>query len=138
MPNLTPEEWEFIKWGTYNEAYVYIENDYHSLTLVQPHQNPFYGVILAAHGPVHEPTEEELAREAVLQTKANRYRNIQGLRYLLGRFAYAVDNPSHWNRLNPERKAEYAAHYRNVVKLRNHKDMAKPESIVPWHQKNRI
>ena len=132
----TPTEWEFIKWGREDTAYVFISysnllfyQDF-QLTLVQPHQNPFYAAILAAHGPVHEPTPEQLAREAEIHAGAFRVKNLQRLQQSVYRVSATADNPSHWNRLNPERKAEILTHYRSVVKLRNHEDLDKRESIL--------
>ena len=124
MPNPIPEEWEFIKWDNRNQAFVLIPNNNYGasnyLTLVQPHQNPFYAAILAAHGPVHEPTEEELAREQEIEKNRRKLQNAEWLGAITKTFASSVDNPSHWNRVNPERKAEYLAYYRNLLKLQEH------------------
>ena len=129
MPNPIPENWEFIKWSNYDEAYVYIENPRYVLSLIQPRQNPFYAAILAAHGPVHEPTDAQLAREAEIKKEQIKSRNLNHIRQELGIISASLDNPSHWNRLNPELKADGLSYYRKILVLREHQVMDGSSSI---------
>ena len=116
-----PVEWEFIKWSS-DDAIVYIPSEGFHLFLVQTNQNPFYAAILAAHGPVHEPTDAQIAREAEITRQTSKLENKQKLRGTLRRISSSVDNPSHWNRLSPEIKSQMQTHYRELLRLRDHVD----------------
>ena len=131
-----PENWEFIRWHTAKQALVWIpptdDRVVNNLTLIQPHQNPFYDVIFAAHGPIHEPTIEQMNRENQLYYSQKKYRNKIALIRSLAAISNAVDNPSHWNRLNPELKANVLGHHRKVLLLRVHQVMDGSEVITPY------
>ena len=117
-----PENWEFIKWGFRDSAWVYIPNEEYSFILVSSRRDPFYSIILAAHGPVHEPTDAELAREAEIVNLQINYQNKRQLQNSLNQISATADNPSHWNRLSPEIKSDVITHYRKVLALREHED----------------
>ena len=119
MTNPVPKQWGFLKWLR-NDAIVYDSVENYSLSRVQPHMNPFYAAILAAYGPVHEPTEEELALEAKINRILISRRNKGVLQNSLTNVSQTADNPTHWNRLSPEIKSAMQTHYRGILRLRDH------------------
>ena len=121
MPTVIPDNWEFIKWRG-DDAIVYVPNERFRLRSIHKRANPFYAAILAAHGPIHEPTPEQLAREAEIHRAGRKVANKQALTIALRGVSNFVDNPSHWGRLSPEIKSAMQTHYRELLKVREHED----------------
>ena len=117
-----PEKWTFLSWAGNDAVLIHVPEDYdpYAVRYVQRSSQPFFGIVEAAHGPYHEPTEEELARSGVLQTARIKSENKEDIKSELRKVSNSVDNPTHWNRLSPEIKSQMQTHYRELLRLRDH------------------
>ena len=111
------ENWEFIRWISETSMMVLVNG---SAWVIQSNMTPFFDIVAAAHGPYHEPTEQELARLAELERERNARRNKGHLKESLQFVSHSVDNPSHWNRLSPDTKSAMLTYYRDILTLREH------------------
>ena len=79
---------------------------------------------IAAAFPYHPITPEQQAEIDAAIRKETQERNKQHLFQSLRNVSQSVDNPTHWNRLSPEIKSAMQTYYRELLKIREHKDFS--------------
>ena len=101
-----PAEWEFMYWSNEYNVRVHIptpDRPYQIVTVKHTNE-PFYSIVKAAH-PYHPWTEAERARVNEVIKPIIAADNKRLLQDALRNVSGLVDNPSHWNRLSPEKNS---------------------------------